>query len=176
MLQPRILVDSHRINQQTTKLKSKYSAAIERRCSKKTSSITTVAATPVTKMWSQSERLKQVTATSDRNSADPSAKCGFITNRRRQTTHKSAQVWSPALNISSSIYNLATFLILAITLYSSTLCMAQLSGEYTELMATNLHFSTVFVSVSQFIYQSNTMRVLIFVCIIFLFSRCSMIL
>lgn len=114
MLQPRILVGSHRTDQQQ---QQKHSTKIDRRIYKKTS-----------KMCEQNEHL---TTTKTQTIASNPGECGI---KRRQTTHRSARLLSPALNITSSmsLHNLATFLILAITLYSTTICMAQLSGEYMK--------------------------------------------
>lgn len=113
MLQPRILVGSHRTDQQHT-------TKINRRIYKKTSI-----------MYEQSDNLTTQTTTTTN-----SGKCG-INIKRRQTTnqYRSAKRFSPAINITSllSLHNLATFLILAITLYSTTICMAQFSGEYMKL-------------------------------------------
>lgn len=129
MLQPRILVDSHRTDQQTSKFKSNHIVATNWRCNKKTSL--------ARKMWSKSTHFTSATAKCA--AADNSGGEFNITNQRRQTAHKSARVLSPTLNISSksssswspssSIHNLATLVILAIILYSTSLCMAQLSGK-----------------------------------------------
>lgn len=128
MLQPRILVGSHRTDQQTTtKLKLNHCGGISGRRCKKTSSIGSTTGVDAVKMWSNSDRLQQFSSMNDENNV---RNCAGIQIRRRQTKMpKSAQILSPAINISSSIYNLATFLILAITLYSTTLCMAELSGK-----------------------------------------------
>lgn len=117
MLQPRILVGSHRTDQQ----QQKHTTKINRRISKKTSI-----------MCEQNEHL------TTRNTQSCAPNPGDSGIKRRQTTHRSARLASPALNITSSLslHNLATFLILAITLYSTTICMAQLSGEYmTKLVS-----------------------------------------
>ncbi|XP_031622418.1 uncharacterized protein LOC116340210 isoform X2 [Contarinia nasturtii] len=125
MLQPRILVGSHRTDQQTTKFNN--CVAINRRNCKNTS-----------KMWSQ--HFTKSTSTNLNG-------CG-INIKRRQTTAKNIKSTAAAtaaarrftstraLNISSSLHNLATFLILAITLYSTTICMAQLSEHNKDLQPT----------------------------------------
>lgn len=137
MLQPRILVGSHRTDPQTTKFKiRKFKNSVAnnshigvQRCTDATSSLTKTNNTSMpTKMWSHNDSFKCMRATATTEHDDNNS-MGANQRRRRHSNHKSA-VWSPAINITSSIHNLATFLILAITLYSTTLCMAQLSGKY----------------------------------------------
>lgn len=150
MLQPRILVGSHRTDPQTTefkilKLKNSVTTSkvdsvdhengVQTVCTDDATSFTTITPSTPTKMWSHNERFKCMRATSNIAAVaeqDDNHPIGATQRRRRHNNHKSA-VWSPALNITSSIYNLATFLILVITLYSTTLCMAQLSGKYFSL-------------------------------------------
>lgn len=147
MLQPRILVGSHRTDPQTTKFKipkfqkcsvanhknTDHATGVQRCTNASSASLTktnTAAVTSMpTKMWPHNERFTCMRATATDNNA-----MGANQRRRRlRSNHKSTAVWSPAINITSSIHNLATFLILAITLYSTTLCMAQLSGKCSLL-------------------------------------------
>lgn len=128
MLQPRILVGSHLTDQQAT-TKFNNCVAIKRQNCKTNST-----------MCAQNEHLTQATTAN-------SDECGINIKRRQTTMHnKSTRHLSPALNImSSSLHSLATFLILAITLYSTTtLCMAQLSGEFSLKNVFFIIFSLLF--------------------------------
>lgn len=154
MLQPRILVDSHRTDQQTSKFKTNNIVATNWRCNKKTSL--------ATKMSSKSKCFTSATAKCAAHNSDEFN----TTNKRRQTAHKSAQVLSPTINISSplSIHNLATFVILAIILYSTSVCMAQLSGEYHTLFYT-IPYHTIAFSFLIFYARNDIIIIWYFFCV-----------
>lgn len=119
MLQPRILVDSHRVqNKQQTNFKLNSPSAD--RQNNRNSII----------MWSSKRCQKSTSSTFPATSTCINS----CTNKRRH--------YSVGRFATPSIHNLATFLILAVTVYSSTLCMAQLSGKSTKKKIPFLfHFS-----------------------------------
>lgn len=110
MLQPRILVDSFELHSHNLKT---FKSVIVKRA---VEVIVDKQSTNIVKMWLQNN---------NRPTSITTKLSGRNKNERRQRTTNSTKT----SHFVSSLNNLATFFLLIITLYSTTLCMAQTNGK-----------------------------------------------
>lgn len=85
---------------------------------------------PVNKMWILTKG--SVNTTDTRQNARCSSEamgCETHFKQRKQRKNSMESTSSTKALNATKIHNLATFIILVVTLYSTTLCMAQLSGK-----------------------------------------------
>lgn len=150
MLQPRILVDSS----PNHKLSLTKNLSISTKTNNKVNTGNT--------MWSCNKTKNSISATSNNSNNTTTITTTTAATAANRLTARCARKNSSngcgsqqrnysaamALNVTSSIHNLATFIILAVTLYSTTLCMAQLSGEYRKQAHALFSFLRTLFSIS----------------------------